>query len=123
MHPTEEKLLTAGEEPKLLPEPEPPRAFKPPVRVGRIAVVLLIVLGGLFLFGYWRHRRVEKVAAAQAERERNRIPMVNVAPVHRSPANSDLLLPGSITPLTEAYLYARATGYVKKRYVDIGDRV
>jgi RND family efflux transporter MFP subunit len=123
MHPTEEKLLTAGEEPKLLPGPEPPRASKPPVRVGRIAVVLLIVLGGLFLFGYWRHRRVEKVAAAQAERERNSIPMVNVAPVHRSPAYSDLLLPGSITPLTEAYLYARATGYVKKRYVDIGDRV
>jgi multidrug efflux pump subunit AcrA (membrane-fusion protein) len=33
------------------------------------------------------------------------------------------LLPGNVTPLTEAYIYARAAGYLKRRYVDIGDRV
>jgi multidrug efflux pump subunit AcrA (membrane-fusion protein) len=33
------------------------------------------------------------------------------------------LLPGNITPITEAYIFARAAGYLKQRYVDIGDRV
>src|SRR5207237_1315368 len=92
-------------------------------RVGWIAAVLLLGLGGLFLLGYVRHRHVERAAAAAAERERHSIPMVNVAPVRRSPPSSDILLPGNITPITEAYLYARAAGYVRKRYVDIGDRV
>lgn len=123
MPPTEEKLLPAAEGPKLLPAPEPPHPNEPRPRLGLIAAVLLLILTGLFLFGYWRHRHAEKVAGAAAARERQSIPMVNVAPVRRSPANSDILLPGNITPLTEAYLYARATGYVKKRYVDIGDRV
>ena len=41
----------------------------------------------------------------------------------RSVPISDLLLPGNITPLTEASIFARAAGYLKKRYVDIGDRV
>ncbi len=36
---------------------------------------------------------------------------------------SELLLPGNITPITEAYIFARASGYLKRRYVDIGDRV
>ncbi|MCU1338598.1 MAG: hypothetical protein JWO19_4179 [Bryobacterales bacterium] len=31
--------------------------------------------------------------------------------------------PGNITPITEAYVFARAAGYLKRRYVDIGDRV
>ena len=36
---------------------------------------------------------------------------------------SELVLPGNIEPVTEAPVLARATGYVKARYVDIGDRV
>ena len=34
-----------------------------------------------------------------------------------------LALPGTTIPLTEAYVYARANGYLKQRYVDIGDHV
>ena len=36
---------------------------------------------------------------------------------------TEVSFPGSITPITEAYIYARAAGYLKRRYVDIGDRV
>ena len=43
--------------------------------------------------------------------------------VKRSPEFSRLLLPGNITPVTEAPIYARASGYIVKRLVDIGDRV
>ncbi len=33
------------------------------------------------------------------------------------------MLPGNTSPLNEAYVFARAAGYLKKRYVDIGDHV
>ena len=49
--------------------------------------------------------------------------MVNVERVTRSSGKSNLVLPGNIQAVTEAPVLARATGYIKKRYVDIGDRV
>ena len=33
------------------------------------------------------------------------------------------MLPGNIQAVTEAPILSRATGYIRKRYVDIGDRV
>ena len=41
----------------------------------------------------------------------------------KSTPTSELLLPGNTSPLNEAYVFARAAGYLKKRYVDIGDHV
>ena len=41
----------------------------------------------------------------------------------RSAGKSQLVLPGNIQAVTEAPVLARASGYIKKRYVDIGDRV
>ena len=49
--------------------------------------------------------------------------MVNVSRVTRSAGKSQLVLPGNIQAVTEAPILARATGYIQKRYVDIGDRV
>ena len=49
--------------------------------------------------------------------------MVNAAVVKRAASSTQLTLPGNITPITEAYIFARAAGYLKRRYVDIGDRV
>jgi len=43
--------------------------------------------------------------------------------VERSGQNSNLLLPGNIQAITEAPILARASGYIRKRYADIGDRV
>jgi RND family efflux transporter MFP subunit len=43
--------------------------------------------------------------------------------VERSAATGTLILPGSIEPVTEAPVLARASGYIQKRYADIGDRV
>ena len=50
-------------------------------------------------------------------------PRVSVAAVRQEPAAQQRVLPGNALPLLEASLYARATGYVSKRLVDIGDRV
>ena len=114
-------LLTAPKEPKLLPpgRPRGPSRRKIFLLVG-LGILLLIVL---FLIGYIPRRHREKLVEAAARYQAESLPIVNVTPVKRSSPVTGLLLPGTITPLTEAYLYARATGYVRKRYADIGDRV
>jgi multidrug efflux pump subunit AcrA (membrane-fusion protein) len=63
------------------------------------------------------------VVEAVAHTAEDTLPMVSVARVRRAAATSELTLPGNITPVTEAYIYARASGYVRRRYIDIGDRV
>jgi multidrug efflux pump subunit AcrA (membrane-fusion protein) len=87
------------------------------------AAIALIVLVIALLAGYLpRHNRV-KAAEEAAQHEREALPVVNVVEVRRSDPVSQLLLPGNITPLTEASIYARASGYLTRRLVDIGDRV
>ena len=50
-------------------------------------------------------------------------PRVSVAVARQEEVAAQRVLPGNALPLLEASLYARATGYVSKRLVDIGDRV
>jgi RND family efflux transporter MFP subunit len=50
-------------------------------------------------------------------------PLVSTIKPSAAPGTHAITLPGSLEADTEAQLYARANGYVKKRYVDIGDKV
>ena len=83
-----------------------------------LAVVVIALAAGYVP----RHRRVQAAEEA-AQRERTALPVVNVVEVRRSDSATQLLLPGNITPLMEASIYARASGYLRKRLVDIGDHV
>jgi RND family efflux transporter MFP subunit len=94
---------------------------------GGTLLVLVLMLGGLALAGYFlgyvpRLKR-EQVLAAESQAGIQALPVVNVERVGRSSGKSSLVLPGNIQAVTEAPVLARATGYIKKRYVDIGDRV
>ena len=60
---------------------------------------------------------------ATAERERDFVPSMRVATVKASPGIMSVVLPGTTAAFTDANIYARATGYIAKRYVDIGDSV
>jgi RND family efflux transporter MFP subunit len=48
---------------------------------------------------------------------------VNVARVRRSPARTEVELPGDLQGYLESPVFARADGYMRKRLVDYGDRV
>jgi len=126
---TELKALKPGPQPKLLDSPAHPRVTPPTTektkrnRVIWITFGLLALLAILFVVGYLPRRSRENGINKEAREEESSLPVVNVAQAKKSAPTSELLLPGNITPLTEAYIYARASGYVKKRYVDIGDRV
>ncbi|CAN5464729.1 efflux RND transporter periplasmic adaptor subunit [soil metagenome] len=53
----------------------------------------------------------------------NALPQVTMAALKHASPVKDLQLPGSLEAVVEAELYARADGFIKKRYVDIGDKV
>ena len=87
--------------------------------------VLLVLVAGLavFFFGWLpRHRRQEEINKEAQQRTDER-PRVEVQRVRRAPKTSELMVPGTTLAYTEAYIYARASGYVNRRLVDIGDRV
>src|SRR5450432_1188633 len=88
-------------------------------------VVLLPValVASALLAGYLPRRSTTEQLDNAAAKRRSTPPIVNTAIVTRAPKFSEVSFPGSITPITEAYIYARAAGYLKRRYVDIGDRV
>lgn len=88
-----------------------------------VAVLISAVLVVLFLTGYLpRHARERNLVRAAGE-VASGVPQVTVARVQKAASSADLVLPGNITPITEAILSARASGYVRRRLVDIGDRV
>jgi RND family efflux transporter MFP subunit len=88
-----------------------------------LALVLVVLIAAGFLKGYLPHRRNEATLAAEAGTASKELPTVTVVSVEQSAATGTLILPGNIEALTEAPVLARATGYIQKRYVDIGDRV
>jgi multidrug efflux pump subunit AcrA (membrane-fusion protein) len=99
------------------------QAHRGPWRKVLVLAIILGAAGAVYSLGYLpRQRTTERLDAAAAVR-RVTPPLVNAALVKRAASSIQLLLPGNITPITEAYIYARAAGYLKRRYVDIGDRV
>ena len=87
---------------------------------GGSAVLLLV--GGLGLGG-WRHYHAELDAAAAAQQIRALVPEVRVAAVRASDSKMAVTLPATTTAFEAANIFARTSGYIEKRYVDIGDRV
>ena len=86
-----------------------------------IVLALVLVLG--FAVGLLPKLRRQHVLAAEAEQAITARPIVPVALVTRAPAEAVTVLPGTLEAITEAPVLARADGYVKRRYADIGDHV
>jgi RND family efflux transporter MFP subunit len=93
-------------------------------RGGRLFAVggLLLLAGGLSLGGWGYHSRQQAVMTI-AKQERDFVPSMRVAPVVANPGTVSVTLPGTTAAFAAANIYARATGYIAKRNVDIGDRV
>jgi RND family efflux transporter MFP subunit len=86
-------------------------------------VLALAALAGGLAFGFaprLRHERELLAAAAEVSASK---PRVTVVAARAATPTAERVLPGSSQPLLEAAIYARTTGYLKGRRVDIGDRV
>lgn len=84
-----------------------------------VAVVFLLI----FILGFLPRHSRNKENARKAEQQRDQVPVIEVEKVQRSKSAAGLVVPGTTTPLTEAFVYARANGYLRRRFVDIGDHV
>jgi RND family efflux transporter MFP subunit len=83
---------------------------------------LLLLAGGLAL-GALRFYSQRQQVMATAEQTRDFVPRVRVSTVQASPGTVPIVLPATTAAFTAAEIYARATGYIVKRNVDIGDHV
>src|SRR5258708_5699701 len=83
---------------------------------------LLLLLGGLGIGG-WRHYQAGLEVAATAQQSRTLVPDIRVAAVRASDGKINVTLPATTTAFEAANIFARTSGYIEKRYVDIGDRV
>ena len=74
-------------------------------------------------FGTSRSYSQQREVIATADHAREFVPSVRVATVGASPGNIVVTLPATTAAFADANIYARATGYIGKRNVDIGDHV
>jgi RND family efflux transporter MFP subunit len=84
------------------------------------ACVLTVVA---FLAGYLPLQKRRALVIAEEQEQEHALPRVEVVEVRRDGSRSEIELPGSIQPIAEAPILARADGYIKRRLTDIGDRV
>jgi multidrug efflux pump subunit AcrA (membrane-fusion protein) len=92
-------------------------------RLWLYVVIAVIVVTGLVIFGWLPRHNTARQIDAQADQETNALPVVEVMTVHQGSSAEQLTLPGTVTPVSAAHIYARAAGYLKARYVDLGDKV
>jgi len=116
-------------EPEPVREPEREVEHGPPPhgasRAGRrlLGLFASLILYGAVGYGAWRHYQVHSEVIATAEQARDFVPTVLTAPVRASAPTMSVVWPASTQAFAMAEIYARATGYIDKRNVDIGDRV
>jgi len=106
--------------------PESPRRASRPwarPRVLGMGVLAVAVLAGALTLGALPRWRQQQAAAAAAATAAAAPPRVTVAAAQPMASNAERVLPGNSLPLLEASIFARTTGYLKSRRVDIGDRV
>jgi RND family efflux transporter MFP subunit len=129
---TEEELRAEIERLKRQLEQNKPHsehsALEHPKRPSGGRITLLLVLAAAiflaaFFGGYIPHHRRDMQITAEASAQNDALPDVTVVTAKIASSIGDLVLPGNIQAVTEAPILARASGYVQRRYVDIGDRV
>jgi RND family efflux transporter MFP subunit len=93
-------------------------------RVARLlGLAALAVVGGLVGVGTWSHAAQRAAAIATLDARHAAVPVIRTAVTQAVDAPRQIDLPGTIQAFNSATLYARATGYISVRNVDIGSRV
>ena len=117
----QEETLRIDPDGNTVKSPKPRARRRRSGRVFALGAFLLLTAG--ISLGASRHHAQQQQAVASAEQTRQFAPAVLVAPVEASPAIIPVTLPGTTAAFAAANVYARATGYISRRNVDIGDHV
>ncbi len=99
-----------------------------PAKLSRSRAVLVVavavgLVGAAFAFGYLPRKAEHAALVEAAGANEGALPRVEVVLPKAGSSDRAIALPGSVQPLEETTIYARASGYVRKWSVDIGDKV
>ena len=81
------------------------------------------VMGALLCWGAWVHYENYADAKQTQAQTKDYVPHVRVAMAKREDGPVRYTIPGTISAFDSSTIYARATGYIAERRVDIGSRV
>jgi len=84
-------------------------------------LVLIAIMLGLAFWGV--ATRAKALAVVTKETRQLAVPTVTVVAAERGVPQEEISLPGSMQAFTDASIFARTNGYLKRRLVDIGSRV
>ena len=86
-------------------------------------VVAVVLLGTLLLVWRWSARGGTDPDAANNEKATSSGTPASVARVERRNMGSTLTIAGAFKPFQDVDVHAKVSGYIRKIYVDVGDRV
>jgi RND family efflux transporter MFP subunit len=91
---------------------------------GRLAGFgLVLIVSAALAYGAWSHYAEHRQVLATAAEQRDFVPQVRVAAVELSDNIDVVKLPATTSAFASANIFARASGYIATREVDIGDHV
>ncbi len=90
-------------------------------RLKRIGLCVLV--GAVIIAAWGIFTRVHSRAALKQLAQQSAVPVVIVTLPKHSDVGDELVLPGDIQAYTDAPIYARTNGYLKRWYADIGKHV
>jgi RND family efflux transporter MFP subunit len=107
---------TVIEEPRLTSGHKKSRRSRWWILVLAVVTAAVIVVAGIL-------PRIQARTALRRETAEMAVPAVVVVQPKRSAPAQEIVLPANVQAFTDAPIYARTNGYLKKWYVDIGTRV
>ncbi|MDQ2869490.1 MAG: efflux RND transporter periplasmic adaptor subunit [Acidobacteriota bacterium] len=102
-----------------VPDGPPPRVSPRRAR----GAILAIGAAALIVAGFGIATRVHSRNTLEDDTKKTAAPIVSVFEPERGAPLQEFLLPGTAQAFTDAPIYARTNGYLKKWYADIGARV
>ena len=102
----------------------PQRSTRPRSHTLYLAIALLVVMvGGLMIAGLLPRLARQKSLLAASKDLADRLPVVLVSPAHFATSQDAIDLPGDLVAQIESPIFARADGYLKTRFSELGDHV
>jgi RND family efflux transporter MFP subunit len=86
-----------------------------------LGVLLLIAVG--VAYGAWRHLAQSRQVMETTRQQQDFVPTVQVTTARAADNETIISLPGTTLAFAAANIFARASGYIEMRKVDIGDHV
>ena len=88
-----------------------------------LAVSAILILTAAVALGSWRSYALYREALSTAQQRRDFVPSLRAASIQSSDDVVLVTLPATTSAFESANIFARASGYIDKRNVDIGDHV